>query len=155
VGDEDMLVLTNEGYEIYDNHSEICSLPENTKFAEVLSWLNMSLEVWNSWYKNYREKYDYELRWVTIEEFSNVHCNDLEEILAQNSELFDIVTPQNVEAVFENIIETFRYELKYMELLELCRDRICLAMVVDLEDAIARYFPELPISVMGAHIFRN
>lgn len=150
-----MLVLTNEGYEIYDNHEEICELPENTKFAEVLGWLNISLEMWNSWYKNYREKYDHELLWVTIEEFSNVHCNDLEEILAQTENLFDIVTAQNVETVFENIIETFRYELKHMELLELARDRICLGMVVDLESAIARYFPELPISVMGTHIFNN
>lgn len=151
-----MLVLTNEGYEIYDNMSEICELPENTKFAEVLEWLGISLKDWNSWYKKYREEYNYELLWLTIEVFTNAGCTDLEEILLANEMLFDIVTAQNVEGVFDNIIDTYKHELTHIDLLENCRDKICLDMLIDLEDAIGRYFPELPISVMGdQHIFSD
>ncbi len=147
-----MLVLEIDGWFTLDNDDEIGELPENTKFAEVLEWLGIGVKEWNTFYAKYRETANVEISWAMVEHYATT-SNDLEELLLQAEQLYATITPDNVQLVLHNILDEFEQYIPNDSLIsgvrDLIEDRICLAMLTDLEDAMSLYFPDVPLVVTG------
>ncbi len=147
-----MLVLEIDGWFTLDNDDEIGELPENTKFAEVLEWLGIGVKEWNTFYAKYRETANVEISWAMVEHYATT-SNVLEELLLQAEQLYATITPDNVQLVLHNILDEFEQYIPNDSLIsgvrDLIEDRICLAMLTDLEDAMSLYFPDVPLVVTG------
>lgn len=135
-----------------NNEDEIVELPENIKFAEVLEWLGIDVKEWNTFYAKYSETANVEISWAMVEQYATT-SNDLEELLFQAEQLYATITPGNVRFVLHNILDEFEQYIPNDSLIsgvrDLIEDRICLAMLTDLEDAMSLYFPDVPLIVTG------
>lgn len=137
-------------YNINDN-TEICSLSEDTTHAEILNWLNCTVEEWNGWYSKYSEG-ELEigcLTWhVLRSQFGD--STKLEDLQTELQDFLAVVTPGSVEEIFYDLIQ---YE-DNTQLLQLAGDSIMLEMLRDLEYAVRTFFPNAPVYAVENILFK-
>lgn len=139
-----MYVIEKQAAYNIDDNTEICSLSEDTTHAEVLNWLNCSVDEWNAWYKRYMEgEFDIDIvYWGALRQ----HPTDLETLQDDLQGFYAVVLPSNVGDIFDVLMQYADYSNKH--LLEMLEHRILLSMLCNLEYALREYFPDAPYTAV-------
>ena len=146
-----MYIIEKQAAYNIDENTEICSLSEDTVHAEILNWLNCTVDEWNAWYKRYAEgEFDIDIvLWCVLRQQLGNPTN-LENLQDELQSFYAVVLPSGVEEIFEELV---RHE-GHKELLEIARDKVMLEMLIDLESALRDFFPNAPYIAVENILYR-
>lgn len=140
-----MYVIEKQAAYNIDENTEICSLSEDTVHAEILNWLNCTVEEWNAWYKRYSEgEFEVDILYWCVLRQQLGNFTSLESLQDELQGFYAVVLPNQVEEIFDELIQ----HEEHKALLELARDKIMLEMLIDLESALRSFFPNAPYTAV-------